>query len=267
MREPVKDYYIEKDTTIWLEGFIDRIKKKWDNLLLIDGMERSGKTTLAVTLSYYLANKMNKKFTVDNIFFDPEKMIKFATTTREQIIMWDEAAFGGLSSQWHNKVQQKLRIMLMVAGKYNHTYFFIIPSFFELQKYIAVTRSMGLINVTTPDMIQRGFYTVYNRNQKTFIYNHYTKTQWYGHDRCFRGRWLMKNVDKIIDWDIYEDKKDKAIQHALQEDTGGRKGDMTKLEKIQNALALNYPEKDVIKITGCHRRTYYEWKNRAQVAL
>lgn len=252
-----KKYYLDNNLKDLLDLCVTRQKKKWDNVIIVDGKERSGKTTLATAMAYYFAHETGKKFSLNNVFFDPEKMLEYAIDSEEQVIIWDEAAFGGLSSQWQNKVQQKLNSMLMVTGKYRHTYFFIIPSFFRLNKYLAIDRSLGLIHVYSPDLLTRGYFSCYNEMQKTWIYNNNKKSETYGKSISFRGKFTLKNIkDTIISEEGYEDKKDRAIKSYL-----AKVGDKTKqkLVELQYKIATRIPRDQASQALGITEMTLSNW--------
>lgn len=253
-----KEIYLDDNLKDLVDLCIRRQQKKWDNVLIIDGDERSGKTTLAKSIAYYYSHTTGKEFSLKNIFFDPEEMLHFATDNKEEVLIWDEAAFGGLSTQWQNKIQQKLNSMLMVTGKYRDFYIFIIPSFFRLNRYLAIDRSIGLIHVYSPDMLTRGHFTCYSKAQKTWIYNNNRKSESYGKNISFRGKFTVKNTDKIVDEDEYEAKKDAAIKKYLTE-TKMNKAD--KLTKLQYTIATAMGAKEASERLGIGENTVYDWRN------
>ena len=255
-----KEYYLNDNLKEICDLTIRRTKKNWDNLIIIDGPERSGKSTLARAIAYYISYTKGAKFTIENIFFDPDEMLEYATTHQDEMIIWDEAAFGGQSNQWQNEVQRKMNTMLMVCGKFKNTYIFIIPSFFRLNRYLAIDRSLGLIHVYSPDLITRGQFICLSEAQKIRAYNKYRQTEWYGKQHSFRGTFTIKNQD-FIDEAVYEAKKDAAIKKFL-EDKGQKKKD--KLELIQNKLATNMTPQEVMSLVGVSQKTVYNWKNRAE---
>ena len=251
------DYYMNDDLISLLDLTIKRQKRKWDNLLVVDGEERGGKTTMVKTMAYYIAWKKKQHISLENFFFDPQELLKFAISTEEQIIVWDEAAFGGLSTSWQSKMQQKLCTMLMVTGKYRHTYIFIIPSFFRLNRYMALDRSSGLIHIYSPDMLSRGSFTCYNRSQKTWIYNSYRKSETYGKVNSFRGQFTLKNTQNIIDEVEYEKKKDEAIHKFLNK---VEVKDNQKLLQLQYNIATKLPTNIGMEVANVCRNTIYDWK-------
>lgn len=252
-----KKFYLNRSLKALSDLCIKRQQKKWDNLIIIDGDERSGKTTLMKGMSYYYAYKTGCSFTLKNVFFDPEEMLDYAIDNRGEIIVWDEAAFGGLSSQWQNKIQKKLNSMLMATGKYGHFYVFIIPSFFRLNRYLALDRSIGLLHVYSPDMLTRGYFTCFSKRQKTWIYNNNKKSETYGKDYSFRGQFTKKNIENnILDEKKYEAKKDAAIKKYLndmKDDT------VLKLKNMQYTIASKLNSHQVMELMGVSEQTYYNW--------
>ena len=83
------DYSIEKLLKQKLDIAIQRYHDKRDNLFIVDGGEGDGKSTAVVGWANYIADKLGKPFSVDNIFFNAEEMLKFAAKTEGQIIVWD----------------------------------------------------------------------------------------------------------------------------------------------------------------------------------
>lgn len=250
-----KEFFMEKNMIDLLDFCSERERVKWDNMFIIDGMEGVGKSELGRQIGYYYAHKNGKTFTADNVFMDIDNMLDYALKTRNQIIIWDEAAFGGLSIQWRLKVQQRLNVILMTTRKYNHFWIFICPSFFKLNDYQAIHRSIALINVYTPDLLERGNYALYNRNQKSYIYNHNKKSMIYGKRMSFVGRY--GDVPGLIDMDVYERNKDIAIKKYAAET---RDEDKMKLVYLQWRLATMLPTNKVVEITGAAHRTVTDWR-------
>ncbi len=250
-----KQYYMDENLKSVLDLCVKRQGQKWDNVLICDGEERSGKSTLIKSSAYYVADKINKPFSINNVFFDPEEMLDFAVNNTEEVIIWDEAALGALSVNWHNKIQKKLNTMLMMTGKYRHTYFFIIPNFFRLNKYLALDRSHTLMHVYSPDMVKRGLFTCYNRKQKTWVYNNNRKSEMYSKDYSFRGRFTLKNTENIIDEEAYERKKDEAIKKFLHDS-----GQDQELLHLRYKLASLLPVKQAMLVGGISRQTVYNWR-------
>ena len=102
-----------------LDLIIKRLQGTDDAVMIIDGDEGIGKTNFGVALCYYVSFYTKREYDIHNIFFDLDKLIKFASETKEQIIHWDEAALGGLSIQWWKQNQIKFVQLLMIQEKRN----------------------------------------------------------------------------------------------------------------------------------------------------
>lgn len=252
------EVYLHRDLNEVVDVCVERYHKKWDNLIIIDGMERAGKTTLAKEIGYAYASKIGANFNLSNVFFNPDDIIEFAKNTRGQVIIWDEAAFGGMNTQWQNKVQQKLVQMLMVAGKYQHFFIFIIPSFFKLAWYLAVHRSVALIHVYSPDLISRGDFALFNVKQKKWIYNQCRKSETYP-DPTFVGDFTVGQSVKIWNDDEYEARKDKAIQDFFKEEDEDKSSILDK--KCRKFITTQFKEKEALEVFKISRKTYYNWQN------
>lgn len=249
-----KQFYLDGNLKKIVDLCIERHRKGWDNVIIIDGKERAGKSTLAKTIAYYYAWATGKTFNIDNVFFDPEKMLEYAVNNRDSVIVWDECAFGGLSVQWQNKIQQKLNSMLMVTGKYHHLYIFIIPSFFRLNKYLALDRSIALLHVYSPDLVKRGLFSCFNERQKLWIYNSNKKSEMYA-SPTFTGRFTLAKTDTILDEAEYERKKDKAIQDFVKKEQ-----DAPLVTKLKWFIGRECKLNEAMELFGISRGTYFVWK-------
>lgn len=251
------EVYLHRDLNEVIDVCVERYHKKWDNLIIIDGMERAGKTTLAKEIGYAYAAKLGKKISLANVFFNPDDIIEFAKNTRGQVIIWDEAAFGGMNTQWQNKVQQKLVQMLMVAGKYQHFFIFIIPSFFKLAWYLAVHRSIALIHVYSPDLISRGDFALFNVKQKKWIYNQCRKSETYP-DPTFVGDFTIGQSVHIWNDDEYEAKKDEAITNFFKEEEVDKASEIDK--RLRKWFTLNSDKKEGSAWLGITQRSFEYWE-------
>jgi len=173
MRVTDKQYYLADFAIDKCKIYADRIKNNLDALILVDGDEGFGKTTLSCSLAYYLAELTGRTFTIDNIFFDPKKFVEKLMNSREQILVWDEAALGGLASNWRNKHQQTLIQALMTCRSRNHIIFFNIPKFYRLASYFIADRPVGLFHVypSNKEQTKRGTYCYYRKEWIEFMWH------------------------------------------------------------------------------------------------
>lgn len=224
---------------------IERYKHNRDSLFICDGSEGDGKTTMTIGLAYYLAHKLSKPFTVDNLFFDVEKMMKFASETEEQIIIWDEACTMGMATSWQNRIQQKLIKVLMMTRKKRHFFFFNIPKFRKLNEYI-VDRALGLIHVYSPDMIRQGHFVYFKKDEKDTLYEWQKERG----KKTYKIGWSLRgsfsHPKNIIDDVEYEKRKDQAILDIFKDDVKKPTKDYSLLWKKHTKAAVE----EIKRLTG-----------------
>lgn len=249
MRVTKKQYPMETRLVAKLDKFIERCtqpKPALDALLIIDGREGYGKTTNAVGIAYYFAEKTGRKFSEAHCFFDLDELINFAITTKEQIIIWDEAALAGLAAEWQKKIQIKLTKLLMTVRKKRHFFIFNIPKAEKLNEYL-YDRAVGLVHVYARDDVIVGRFTYYNYQAKTVMYNHFRKTRMMNYKKrvSFRGTFPdvldPKNEYNVLDTfnaEKYDENKDKAIRSIGDEDGDKMSRYKRSFLRAQYALAL-----------------------------
>lgn len=270
MRVTKFQYPMEVKMAQKLDIMIDRCtgKNKMDNLLINDGGEGMGKTTMSLCQAVYLAEKTGRPFNVKNVFFDLDTMITFAMQTEAQIILWDEAALGGLSTEGYNKMQIKLIKLLMVARKKRHIYIFNIPSAFKLKEYI-VERAIGLCHVYLRNEVQHGRFVYYKKSAKDGLYHKWknSKKRLYSKYVTFRGTFpdildpkKSYNILSEFDVDEYERKKDEAILSINKEDES-KSASAIKRKFVQETIkrwmknGFGLTQKDMAFILGLPEQT------------
>ena len=213
-----KKYYMDNLLVKKLDLMVDRTDKKMDNLVLIDGDEGQGKSNLAMGVAHYFAFKSKRTFTVDNVFFDLDKLIDFAKDGEDKVIVWDEGALGGMAAEWWKKNQLEFIKLLMIARKKRHFIVICIPKFFKLNEYLVVDRSIGLLHVYARNEIERGRFVYYGKSNKEKLFYNWrrTKQRHYKRNYDFRGSFL-EYLPKVIDEEVYEAKKDDAIMNFKKE--------------------------------------------------
>ena len=256
-----KQFYMDPALKGKMDLCIDRCTKhKMDNLLIIDGDEGYGKSTLAVELAYYIAHQTKRPFTVDNVFFDIEKLIEFAKSTHDQIIVWDEAALGGLSTEWANKNQVELVKLLMVARKKRHFWIFNIPKFFKLNEYILVDRAIGLVHVYARKELEIGRFCYFKKKSKEQLFYDRLRTRqrFYNKHHDFHGTFPNK-LKELIDEEEYEKKKDEAIM-SIGKDKEKENPYKTKLLILQAKIPkLPLTQKELCLGLGVSKKSIYNW--------
>lgn len=220
-----KKYFLEKKYVEKLDLMIKRLKGTDDVVLPIDGDEGQGKTELAIATCYYIAYNTGRHYGIDNIFFDLDKLLKFASTTKDQIIHFDEGAFGLLSMQWQSKAQQKFLQLVMVARKKRHFIIICIPKFHKLPQYVIEERSIGLVHVYSRKNLQKGRFCYFKKDSKDALYQDWNRKRIKNYKKYndFHGTFpeASKRVFTDAERDEYDKKKDEAIMGLTQENKMG----------------------------------------------
>ena len=246
---------------------IERYNYNRDSLFICDGSEGDGKSTMTFGLAYYIAWKMGKTFNINNVFFDVEEMMKFASKNEGQIIIWDEACTMGMATSWQNRIQQKLIKVLMMTRKKKHFFFFNIPKFRKLNEYI-VDRSVGLIHVYSPDMIRQGSFVYFKKDQKDYLYEMQKERgkKTYKIGWSFRGK--FSNPKDLIDEVEYDKRKDQAILDIFKDEKPAKDGMYKeKLDSLKINIARNgnFTMKDRAMLAGVTSKSVERWKKGVNV--
>lgn len=229
-----------------------------DNWVVVDGDEGTGKSTMSIECAYYVAQKLGRKFDINNIFFDPEEMIKFGTSTTDQVIVMDESVLGGLSGDAITKIGKRLVKFAMIVRKKRHFIFLNIPKFFKLNEYLMVDRSVGLIHVYARRGTQLGRFVYFSQKAKEKLYYGYKKSKRrdYKMNYVFRGS-FPNALGKIIDEDKYDKKKDETIEKFGKEEDKKKenlKFDLyCNLLKKDKELKVKRPTKEYAEMLGVDR--------------
>lgn len=169
------EYFTFNEKRIALNGMLKKKldivlklqSKKWDVAFVIDGDERVGKSTLALTLAWYLSKGT---ITINNLCkgsFDAKKKIK--ELPDESILILDESSliFGSMDAM--TREQKEIIKILNVVGQKKMIFILVCPSFFKLNWDIAVRRTKFLIHAYAKNF-ERGRFIYFNNKRKKILY-------------------------------------------------------------------------------------------------
>lgn len=153
-----------------------RVKADWDCVVIVDGVEGSGKSCLASQCAFYL----DQAFNLDSVVFRPEAFHNsLLSLPKYRAIVYDEA-YGGLGSRASmSNVNRGIIKLLTECRQRNLFIFIVLPSFFILDRYAALFRSIALLHVYAPKG-QRGRFAAFNQERKQSLYLAGYKTYSYG---------------------------------------------------------------------------------------
>lgn len=162
-----QEYYMDNFLQKNLELAKAALKKDWDMVICIDGMEGSGKSVITQQIAYYC----DPTLTVDRITFTPKEFRDAILNAKKyQAIVYDEAYTGLSSRSAMSGVNKALVSMLAEIRQKNLFVFVVMPTFFDLDKYVAVWRSRALIHVYTKQGFERGRFAFFNVDRKKMLY-------------------------------------------------------------------------------------------------
>lgn len=245
---------------------------KRDAVILCEGAEGEGKTTLSIAIAYYVASKTGRNFNESNVYFDVSKMIDFLKNTEDEIIVWDEPALQAMNKDFASKVVKDLERLLMMARKKRHFIIINIAYFNKFNEYIVWQRPLFMLHVYSRNEVEAG----------RFVYIGKKKLEPLWHDWRFKRKRSYKkfcsksvrgtfpdvlnpdyknNVLSKFDVEVYEKNKDEAIQMIGRTDVGVT-GYNKDYEKFKERVA-KLTEEEALKIV--ERATYYKWKRAMRI--
>jgi predicted XRE-type DNA-binding protein len=251
-----KTYQIDAFLKKKLDNCIKIMEKDFDVVFLIDGIEGSGKSRLALFCGYYISNG---KITSYNVCSGGTDAIeKLERLPDKSVLIIDEGSLIFSSKEAMKREQVKLIKILNVIRQKRMCLIIVSPSFFNLNKYISVERSRFLLHVYTGRNLERGRYCYFGEKKKKMLYivgkknyNSYKKprSNFVGNFQDFEPPFIME----------YEDTKKKSLMEALHEKTtaDGIRISRKKfyigrlIEHLQKELGIN--QSQVAEILGVHQ--------------
>ena len=212
-----KEFYLDEFLKQKLDTLREIVfKKNWDGVILIDGMERVGKSTLGITVAYYLSDG---NFSVKNICADSDDAIKkIESFPDKSVLLIDEGSLVFNSKDAMKKEQKKLIKILNVVGQKNMIFIIILPSIFDLNKSIAIRRSKFLLHCYTDASLNRGRFAYFGEDAKKILYvkgkENYDSYQYPKRSLNELGRYMDFNPLG----EEYLETKRKSLSSALHED-------------------------------------------------
>lgn len=216
----ITDPNTSKETSFFIESWIknrfdekiipDLEFKNKDCVIVIDGKEGSGKSTLGLQWCKYI----DPSFNLNRVVFSPDEFREAIFKAKKcQAVMFDEAFTGFSSRSALSGVNRTLTSLMMQIRQKNLFVVIVLPTFFLLDKYISLFRARVLVHVYE-NSGRRGFFRVYSSNKKMLlIMDKKARTYSYGVRTRKKGRFY--GVFALGDEDDekkYIDRKLKALE-------------------------------------------------------
>lgn len=189
-----------------------------DCVLVVDGKEGVGKSVFSLQLAKFF----DPTFNLNRVVFDAEEFRNAIFKAKKgQAIIYDEA-FTGLSSRSSLSIINRALVSLMMQMRQKNLFVIVVlPTFFLLDKYVALFRTKALIHIYESGG-RRGYFKVYNSKKKKYLYLAGKQTYSYGSKdkkwkvfTKFRGRFYGKFALGNDDEEKrYRKKKEKALMET-----------------------------------------------------
>lgn len=248
------EYYMDG----YLQHAFDTAKKQiqndWDFVFVYDGIEGSGKSVKAMQDAYYCDPTLN----YDRYAFNHEQF-KAAINKAEkfQSVVYDEAHSGLNSRAAMSSINRSLISMLTEIRQKNLFVFIILPTFFDLDKYVALWRSRALIHIYTKNSFERGYFAFYNIDKKKSLYMKGKKLYQYGVVKPnFIGRFTNAYP---LDQSEYRKYKFKALKGETEKKKIKEMDEALNELLYERVMAINtLTNKEKYEIMGISESTFYK---------
>jgi hypothetical protein len=143
------------------------IRDDRDYIICVDGRERSGKSVRTMQMASYC----DPSLTFERYAFTPAQFRKAVFSAEKyQAVVYDEAHSGLNSRAAMSIINRSLVSMLTMIGQKNLFVFVVLPTYFDLDRYVAIFRSSFLINTYFGKDGKRGFFSFYDYERKKNLY-------------------------------------------------------------------------------------------------
>lgn len=169
--------YINETLAKNLDVIAKKIGDDMHFLGIISGhdMVGDGKTTMATHVGAYLTWKVNQCWNVKNEFTDKNMVFNSVELVERSfelppysILVLDEG--DDLTTHGMKELAVRLKRFFRKCRQLNQILILILPSFFELPKFYALSRSHFLIDVMFQNEFERGYFKFYGAHSKKLLY-------------------------------------------------------------------------------------------------
>lgn len=248
-----------------LDILVKQLDKK-DVWILIDGDEGAGKTNTLAYLLTYFSCATGRELTQECLYFDTEKLLNYFIANKSKLLGWDEAALGGLSTEWYNRSQINLIKASLVGRIKHHVFIMCIPRFEKLKEELRQDRIHALIHMDCGKKNDKyGHYAYLTRRGIDMLNKYWREKKLRLYGKCCRkyGGFfgdLPYVFNKVFDEDKYNEEKEKAIYSIGKKDISKDKQDLKELKyKISKAKPPILTIKEFAEKLGISAETLHAW--------
>jgi len=230
------------------------LKEDWDGLVIVDGPEGAGKSVLTQQCAFYCDPTLN----VSRIVFRPDEFEKAVLTAEKyQAIIFDEAFSGLASRKTMSTINYSIVSMLAEIRQKNLFIFIVMPSFFDMDKYVALWRSRCLLHVYA-DKFKRGFFRFYNYKKKKDMY---VKGKKYYSYTCVQADFYGRFTNFYpCGKEEYKKKKENSLRSYLRQPRDTKLSLKREIytdiiKRMQNNQVMKLNNNQIAELTGLCRQT------------
>ena len=229
------------------------IVKDFDMIFIYDGYEGSGKSVKAMQDAFYC----DPTLCLERVTFNPSEFRKAILEAKKyQSVIYDEAYTGLSSRAAMSRINRALVTMLAEIRQKNLFVFVVLPTFFDLDKYVALWRSRALIHIYLGKKFERGYFTFYSMDRKKQLYVEGKKYySYYKPTPNFRGRFTNYYV---LNEKEYRKKKKESLskrEKAREEIEAAREVQAQLFSRLAENESLTHKEK--AELLGLPEATYF----------
>jgi len=210
-----EDYSIKRRLTeFWDKNTLEKMKKRnSDRVFIVDGRERSGKSTFTIQQMGYLDPEAFKDIPtfLSRVCIDAEELNDTVRKIKNGVVIFDEGFRGFSSRSALSKTNKLLVQTLMEMGQNNNILFIVLPSFFLLDMYPALLRSNSLFHIEENTKTRLRMFKGYNNADKNFMYRQGARKSWKYKRTMFDGIFTGKFPGGKKYEEAYLKKKEQAF--------------------------------------------------------
>ena len=179
-------------------------KREEDYILVVDGKERAGKSVFAMQLARYI----DPSLSLSRVCFSPNEFKEAIIKAKpKQAVIFDEG-YRGLSAKGTlTEINKTLVSLMMEMGQKKLFVIIVLPTFYLLEKYVALWRTRGLFHIFRSKG-RKGYWRFYGPKKILKLFLKGKKDYSYRHAKThFRGRFYNQYAISESEY-----KKKKAIE-------------------------------------------------------
>ena len=257
----------------WMDGILHTnlisakslIRDDWDFLYVVDGSVGTGKSVFAQQMAYFVSEG---KLTLDQVCFTAQQFRDAVLSAEKYSAVIFDEAFRGLAGRASlSKVNKSIVELLNEIRQKNLFIFIVLPSMWDLDRYITQHRSSGVFNVyylptkkeDSSWTRQRGHVRFYKKNKITYLIGNSSKKYVYPKEASFK---VTFREFYPLDEAAYKRKKSQALAIDTTEKVKPTDNRLSKFIKliIDKKWASQH---ELSRLTGHSRESLRKWAREA----